>query len=232
MAETMNNETWTRVDQYLAGQLLPPDEALDAALRSSEAAGLPSINVSPTQGALLQTFARLCGATRILEIGTLGGYSTIWLARALPSGGRLITLEADEQHAAIARTNIGRAGLSDIVEIRVGRALDLLPGLARESRTPFDLTFIDADKVNTPEYFVAALNMSRAGSLIVIDNVVRNGAVADASTTDASVRGMRRLFDLLKSEPRVSATAVQTVGAKGYDGFAMALVREAAAPGR
>jgi predicted O-methyltransferase YrrM len=227
----MNNETWTRVDQYLVGQLLQPDEALEAALRSSDAAGLPSINVSPTQGALLQMLARLCGARRILEIGTLGGYSTIWLARALPAGGRLITLEADEQHAAVARANIGRAGLAGVVEIRAGRALDSLPVLARESRTPFDLTFIDADKVNTPEYFISALSMSRPGSLIIVDNVVRNGAVADASTTDASVRGMRRFFDLLKSEPRVSATAVQTVGGKGYDGFAIALVVESAAPG-
>jgi len=227
----MNNETWTRVDQYLAGQLLPPDDALDAALRSSDAAGLPSINVSPTQGALLQMFARLCGARRILEIGTLGGYSTIWLARGLPPGGRLITLEADEQHAAVARANIGRAGLAAVVEIRVGRALDSLPVLARESRAPFDLTFIDADKVNTPEYFLSALGMSRPGSVIIVDNVVRNGAVADASTTDASVRGMRRFFELLKSEPRVTATAVQTVGGKGYDGFAVALVVDPAARG-
>ena len=149
----MNNETWTRVDQYLAGQLLQPDEALEAALRSSDAAGLPSINVSPTQGALLQMLARLCGARRILEIGTLGGYSTIWLARALPAGGRLITLEADEQHAAVARANIGRAGLAGVVEIRSGGRSTRLPVLARESRTPFDLTFIDADKANTPEYF-------------------------------------------------------------------------------
>ena len=226
----MNNDTWTRVDQYLAGQLLQPDEALEAALRSSDAAGLPSINVAPTQGALLQMFARLCGARRILEIGTLGGYSTIWLARALPAGGRLITLEADEQHAAVARANIGRAGLANVVEIRVGRALDSLPVLARESRTAFDLTFIDADKVNTPEYFISALGMSRPGSLIIVDNVVRNGAVTDGATTDASVQGMRRFFDLLKSERRVSATAVQTVGAKGYDGFAIALVVDSAAP--
>src|SRR4051794_1994211 len=191
----MNNDTWTRVDQYLAGQLLQPDEALEAALRSSDAAGLPSINVSPTQGALLQMFARLCGARRILEIGTLGGYSTIWLARALPPDGRLITLEADEQHAAIARANIGRAGLGGVVEIRTGRALESLPVLARESRARFDLTFIDADKASTPEYFAAALDMSRPGSLIIVDNVIRNGAVADAATTDANVRGMRRFFE-------------------------------------
>ncbi len=226
----MNNETWTRVDQYLAGQLLPRDEVLETALRASDAAGLPSINVTPTQGALLQMFARLCGARRILEIGTLGGYSTIWLARALPHDGRLITLEADEQYAAIARANIGRAGLGGVVEIRTGRALESLPVLARESRAPFDLTFIDADKVSTPEYFAAALDMSHPGSLIIVDNVIRNGAVADAATTDASVRGMRRFFDVLKSEPRVSATAVQTVGGKGYDGFAVALVLDSARP--
>jgi predicted O-methyltransferase YrrM len=224
----MNNQTWTRVDDYLAGQLLPADAVLEAALRSSEAAGLPSINVSPTQGALLHMLACLCGARRILEIGTLGGYSTIWLARALPPDGRLITLEADEQHAGIARANIARAGLAAVVDIRLGRALDSLPALARESRTPFDLTFIDADKANTPEYFTWALKMARPGGLIVVDNVVRNGAVADSATTDASVQGMRRFFALLKAERRVRATAVQTVGAKGYDGFALALVLESA----
>ena len=220
----MNNETWTRVDLYLAGQLLPPDAALDAALRSSEAAGLPAINVSPTQGKLLHMLARLCGARRILEIGTLGGYSTIWLARALPSDGRLITLEADEQHAGIARANIARAGLAGVVDIRIGRALDSLPALARESRTPFDLTFIDADKVNTPEYFRRALDMSRPGSLIIVDNVVRNGAVVDSTSSDPSVQAMRTFFDVLQHEPRVTATAVQTVGGKGYDGFAVVRV--------
>ena len=220
----MNNDTWTRVDQYLAGELLPPDPALDAALQSSDAAGLPSINVSPTQGKLLQMLAHLCGARHILEIGTLGGYSTIWLGRALPADGRLVTLEFDEKHAAIARANISRAGLDGIVEIRVGRALDSLPVLAAESRPPFDLIFIDADKVSTPEYFAWALTLSRPGTLIIVDNVVRNGAVADAETSDASVQGMRRFFEVVKREPRVSATAVQTVGAKGYDGFAVVLV--------
>ncbi len=223
----MNKETWTRVDQYLAGELLTPDPVLDAALQSSEAAGLPAINVSPTQGKLLQTLARLCGARRILEIGTLGGYSTIWLGRALSAGGRLITLEADEKHAAVARANIGRAGLDDVVEIRMGKALESLPAIAAESSPPFDFVFIDADKVNTPEYFAWALKMSRPGSLIIVDNVVRDGAVADPATSDANVQGMRRFFDGLKREPRVTATAVQTVGAKGYDGFAVVLVGDA-----
>jgi predicted O-methyltransferase YrrM len=223
----MNKEVWTRVDQYLAGELLAPDPVLDAALQSSEAAGLPAINVSPTQGKLLQMLARLCGARRILEIGTLAGYSTIWLGRALPADGRLITLEADEKHAAVARANIARAGLDDVVEIRIGIALESLPAIAAESRAPFDFIFIDADKVNTPEYFTWALRMSRPGSLIVVDNVVRDGAVVDAATPDPSVRGMRRFFDALKREPRVTATAVQTVGAKGYDGFAVVLVGEA-----
>jgi predicted O-methyltransferase YrrM len=222
----MNKEVWTRVDQYLASELLSPDPVLDAALQSSEAAGLPAINVSPTQGKLLQMLARLCGARRILEIGTLGGYSTIWLGRALPPDGRLITLEADEKHADVARANIARAGLDDLVEIRVGRALESLPAIAAESRSPFDFVFIDADKVHTPEYFGWALKMSRPGSLIIVDNVVRDGAVADAATPDASVQGMRRFFDVLKREPRVTATAVQTVGAKGYDGFAIVEVGE------
>jgi predicted O-methyltransferase YrrM len=222
----MDKEVWTRVDQYLVGELLAPDPVLDAALQSSEAAGLPAINVSPTQGKLLQMLARLCGARRILEIGTLAGYSTIWLGRALPADGRLITLEADEKHAAIARANIARAGLDNVVEIRIGIALESLPAIAAESHSPFDFIFIDADKVNTPEYFGWALRMSRAGTLIVVDNVVRDGAVADTATFDPSVRGMRRFFEVLKREPRVTATAVQTVGAKGYDGFAVVLVGE------
>jgi predicted O-methyltransferase YrrM len=222
----MTNDTWLSVDQYLASALIAPDPALEAALQASDAAGLPSIAVSPTQGKLLQIFARLCGARNILEIGTLGAYSTIWLARALPAGGRLVTLEADARHAAVARANLTRAGLDGVVELRIGRALDALPALAAEARPPFDLVFIDADKVNTPEYFMWAVRMSRPGSLIIVDNVVRNGAVVDPETTDASVQGMRRFFDLLGQEPRVSATAVQTVGAKGYDGFAVVLVAE------
>jgi predicted O-methyltransferase YrrM len=225
----MNNEVWTRVDKYLAAALLEPDPILDAALESSEAAGLPAINVSPTQGKLLQMLARLLGARQILEIGTLGGYSTIWLARALPPDGRLITLEADEKHAAVARANLAHAGLDSIVEIRLGRATDSLAALATESRPPFDLVFIDADKVSTSEYFSWALERTRAGGLIIVDNVVRNGAVADAASSDANVQGMQRFFELLKREKRVAATAVQTVGSKGYDGFAIARVLDAAA---
>lgn len=220
----MSNDVWTRVDEYLAGQLLPDDPVLTAVLQSSDEAGLPAINVSATQGKLLQMFAQLCGARNILEIGTLGGYSTVWLARALPPDGRLITLEADEKHAAIARANISRAGLDEVVDLRVGRAAESLAALAHEGRPPFDLTFIDADKVSTTEYFDWALKMSRPGSLIIVDNVVRNGAVADPASSDASVRAMRRFFDLLRDEPRVTATAVQTVGGKGYDGFAVAMV--------
>jgi predicted O-methyltransferase YrrM len=225
----MNKELWTRVDQYLAAAILAPDPILDQALESSEAAGLPDINVSPTQGKLLQMLAWLLGARQILEIGTLGGYSTIWLARALPPDGRLITLEADEKHAAVARANIARAGLDSIVEIRLGRAADSLAALATESHPPFDLVFIDADKVSTSEYFAWALDRTRAGGLIIVDNVVRNGAVADAEATDASVRAMRRFFEGLKNERRVSATAVQTVGSKGYDGFAIVRVQDAVA---
>ncbi len=220
----MANDVWSRVDDYLAGQLLPADPVLTAVLRSSEAAGLPAISVSPTQGKLLQMLARLCSARNILEIGTLGGYSTIWLARALPRGGRLITLEADEKHAAVAKANIARAGLDAVVEMRLGPALTSLPTLASEGRAPFDLVFIDADKVNTPGYFDWALKMTRPGSLIIVDNVVRAGAITEAETSDASVQGMRRFFDLIKGESRVSATAVQTVGAKGYDGFAVVMV--------
>jgi predicted O-methyltransferase YrrM len=220
----MSQEQWAAVDHYLAGLLVPPDEALDAALADSATANLPAINVSPTQGKLLHLLARLQGARSILEIGTLGGYSTIWLARALPPGGRLVTLEADPHHAEVARANIARAGLADVVELRLGPALQTLPQLAAERRGPFDLTFIDADKPSTPEYFTRALALSRRGSLIVIDNVVRSGAVADAASDDANVQAMRRLMELLAAEPRVSATAIQTVGSKGYDGLALALV--------
>jgi predicted O-methyltransferase YrrM len=220
----MSSELWGEVDRYLADQLIPPDAALAAALESSAAAGLPAINVSPNQGKLLHLLARLHGARRVLEVGTLGGYSTIWLARALPAGGQLITLEADAKHADIARANIARAGLGDVVELRLGPALETLPQLAAESHAPFDLIFIDADKPSTPEYFAWALKLSRRGSLIVVDNVVRKGAVADPASDDPSVRGMRRFFEMLAAEPRVEATAIQTVGGKGYDGFALALV--------
>lgn len=220
----MSQEQWTAVDRYITDLVVRPDPALDAALRDSAAAGLPAINVSPSQGKLLHLLARAQGARRILEIGTLGGYSTIWLARALPAGGRLITLESDEKHAEVARANIARAGLSDVVELRLGPALDTLPTLAAEGCGPFDLIFIDADKPTTPDYFAWALKLSRVGSLIVTDNVVRKGALADANSTDPSVRGMRRFHEMVSAERRVSATTIQTVGSKGYDGFTIALV--------
>ena len=216
----MASRVWREVDRYIADTLVQPDEALDAALAASDVAGLPPINVSPAHGKLLWLLARTLGAKRILEIGTLGGYSAIWLARGLAPGGRLITLEALEKHAAVARANLERARLADRVEIRVGKALDTLPQLAG----PFDLTFIDADKQNNAEYFRWALKLSRPGSLIIVDNVVRDGAVIDARSRDAAVQGVRRLYELIAAEPRVAATAVQTVGVKGYDGFAIALV--------
>jgi len=220
----MDQERWAAVDGYVAEKLVPDDPALAAALTASEAAGLPPINVTPAQGKLLYLLARLVGARRILEIGTLGGYSAIWLARALPADGRLITLEADPRHAEVARANIARAGLDGVVEVRLGAALETLPGLAAEGGGPFDLVFIDADKPSNPAYFAWAVDLSRAGGLIVVDNVVRGGAVADAASDDPGVRGTRRLFEAMAAEPRVDATAIQTVGAKGYDGFALALV--------
>jgi predicted O-methyltransferase YrrM len=222
----MTQELWSSVDNYFTDLLVPQDEALKAAVEASIGAGLPAINVSPNQGKLLQLLARAQGARTILEIGTLGGYSTIWLARALPHDGRLITLEFDPKHAEIARSNIARAGLSDLVEVRVGRALDTLPKLAAENRGPFDLIFIDADKPSYPDYFEWALKLSRPGSLIIADNVVRDGAVVNPASSDPLVQGVRRFNELLAAEPRVSATAVQTVGSKGYDGFAIALVVE------
>ena len=231
MSRSSDLESWTAVDRYLAEQLVPPDPALDAAREGSAAAGLPAIAVSPTQGKLLHLLARSIGARTILELGTLGGYSTIWLGRALPAGGRLVTLEADPEYAAVALANIERAGLSDTVELRPGRALDTLPRLAAEGGDPFDLIFIDADKVNTPDYFTWALELSRPGSMIVADNVIRDGAVIDPASDDPSVQGSRRLHELLASESRVSATTIQTVGAKGYDGFTLALVTESSPPG-
>jgi predicted O-methyltransferase YrrM len=219
----MTQEQWTAVDRYITDLLVPSDPALDAALQTSAAAGLPPHNVSPNQGKLLLLLAQIQRARTILEIGTLGAYSTIWLARSLPPDGRLVTLEADPKHAEVARANIAHAGLSDVVELRLGRALDTLPQLAAEGRDPFDLIFIDADKPSNPDYFAWALKLSRPGSLIIADNVVRNGAVVDAKSSDPSVQGVRRFNELLAS-PRVSATAIQTVGSKGYDGFAIAIV--------
>jgi predicted O-methyltransferase YrrM len=220
----MSQDLWTKVDNYFIDLFLPPDAALDGALQASEAAGLPTIAVAPNQGKVLMLLAQLRGARAILEIGTLGGYSTIWLARALPLDGRMISLEASAAHAKVARANIARAGLGAIVEVRTGGALDTLPKLAAEGRGPFDLIFIDADKPSTADYFAWALKLSRCGTLIVADNVVRDGAVIDASSADPNVQGIRRFNELAAAEPRVSATAIQTVGGKGYDGLALALV--------
>jgi predicted O-methyltransferase YrrM len=217
-------EDWSRVDAYVEELLLPPDPALAAALASAEEAELPPIQVSPAQGKLLHLLARLHGSRRVLEIGTLGGYSAIWLARALPAGGRLVTLEIDPRHAEVARGNVERAGLGEVVEIRVGPALETLPVLADEGAGPFDLVFVDADKPGNPEYVRWALRLTRPGSVIVVDNVVRGGAVADPGSADPAVRGSRELMELLAAEPRLDATAIQTVGVKGYDGFALALV--------
>jgi len=214
-------EAWTEVDEYLAARLLPSDAILDDVVRGSIEAGLPQIQVSPVLGRFLNLLARLQGATRILEIGTLAGYSTIWLARALPPGGRLITLEANPVHAEIARANLRRAGLERTVEVRVGLALDSLPALVADREEPFDLVFIDADKENNPEYVAWALRLSRPGTVMVVDNVVRNGAVLDETTTDPNLLGIRRMLELVAGEPRLEGTALQTVGVKGYDGFAV-----------
>jgi predicted O-methyltransferase YrrM len=220
----VSQEQWTAVDRYVADLLVPADPALEGALEAIAAAGLPPMSVSPVEGRLLLLLARIQGARRILEIGTLGGYSTIWLARALPPDGRLVTLEVEPAHAAVARANVARAGLADLVEVRLGPALETLPQLADENRGPFDLAFIDADKEHNPEYFAWALELSRPGGLIVVDNVVRGGAVVDPASPDPSVQGVRRLYELIAADARVSATAIQTVGSKGYDGFAIALV--------
>jgi predicted O-methyltransferase YrrM len=220
----MNQEQWTTVDRYITDLLVAPDPALEAALQTSTEAGLPPINVAPNQGKLLQLLANMQGAQSILEIGTLGGYSTIWLARALPPGGRLVTLEAIPLHADVARKNITRAGLQKIVEICLGPALDTLKQLVAEKRGPFDFIFIDADKESYPDYFAWSLKLSRRGTCIIADNVVRNGAVIDPTNEDPRVRGVRRFNELLAAEPRVTATTIQTVGSKGYDGFTIAIV--------
>jgi predicted O-methyltransferase YrrM len=220
----MDQETFSAVDEFVAATLVPHDEALDGALEAAQAAGLPAIQVSPPQGKLLQLLARLQGARTVLEFGTLGGYSTILLARALPPGGRLITLEANPAFAEVASASIEKAGLGEVVEVRVGAALETLPLLEREGVGPFDLVFIDADKVNTPNYFTWALDHSRPGSLIVADNVVRDGSLAETDSDDDATRAQRDLHVMLADEPRVSATTIQTVGVKGYDGFTIALV--------
>lgn len=220
----MDQDRWTAVDRYVGGLLAPHDAVFRAALEASEEAGLPAIQVSPPQGKLLYLLAKSIGAKTILEFGTLGGYSTIWLARALPDDGQLITLEADPAYAAVATTNIERAGLGNVVDLRVGIALNTLAELADEKVGPFDLTFIDADKEHSPEYFAWALDRSRPGSLIVADNVVRSGELADEQSADPTIPAQRRLHEMLAAEPRVEATTIQTVGGKGYDGFAIALV--------
>ena len=219
-------DQWSAVDSYITGLFLAPDPALEAALASSAAAGLPTINVSPTQGKLLHVLARAQGARRILEIGTLGGYSTIWLARALPADGRLISLEVDPKHAEVARANLAHAGLSSIVEICLGPALDTLPKLVSEGRGPFDLIFIDADKPGYADYLKWSLKLARTGTLIIADNVVRKGAVADAGSKDENVQGIRKFNEALAAEKRVTTTVIQTVGSKGYDGLALILVTE------
>jgi predicted O-methyltransferase YrrM len=220
----MQQELWKAVDQYIENLVIHKDPVLDAALRASSAAGLPSINISPSQGMFLQILARAIGARKILEIGTLGGYSAIWLARALPEEGHLISLEMDPRHAEVARQNLSSAGLSKVAEVRLGVALETLPKLAAEGCGPFDLIFIDADKPNLAGYFEWAVKLSRRNSVIVIDNVVRNGEVVDPLSSDPSVQGVRRLNEMLSREDGVSATEIQTVGRKGYDGFAVAIV--------
>jgi predicted O-methyltransferase YrrM len=217
----MSQELWNAVDDYIEGLLIGPDPVFDEALRASAEAGLPPIAVTAAQGKLLHLLARVHGAKRILELGTLGGYSSIWLARALPPEGRLVTLELSQRYAEVASANIERACLSELVEIRVGPALDALDELIAENGAPFDLVFVDADKQSTPEYFTRALRLVRAGSLIVVDNVVRDGALADPASEDPGAQGMRRFHELLEGETRVSATTIQTVGAKGYDGFTL-----------
>lgn len=220
----MTAESWTAVDRYLAEHTLPPDPILEQALADSAAAGLPAIQVTPNLGCLLHLLARMVGARRILEIGTLGGYSTIWLARALPPEGRLFTLEVDPLHAQVARGNLERAGLAAHVELRIGPALETLPRLQADAVGPFDLVFIDADKASIAEYFDWGVRLARPGTAIVVDNIVRKGAVIDAASHDPSVVGVRRFLEHVGADPRVDVTAVQTVGAKGYDGFALALV--------
>jgi len=220
----MTQELWTRVDDYIHERLVPHDPALAAAVTASAAAGLPPIAVSAAQGKMLHLLARLTPARRLLEIGTLGGYSTIWLARALAPGGTLVSLEVDPRRAEVARANLARAGLAAAVEVRVGAALETLPALAREGAGPFDLVFVDADKANNPAYVEWAIRLGRTGTLIVIDNVIRDGDILDAASSDVAVRGTRRAFDLVAAHAQLAATAIQTVGVKGYDGFLMALV--------
>lgn len=222
----MNDTTWADVERWLCDRVGTEDDALRAAVAQSAEGGLPAIQVEPTTGKLLNLLARMVGARRILEIGTLGGYSTIWLGRALGSDGKLITLEADAHHAEVAAKNIAAAGLDRVVELRVGPALDELPRMIEANEAAFDFVFIDADKANHDKYLAYALELTRVGSVIVGDNIVRGGRVLDAASSEASIEGSRRFMDLIAAEPRLDATAIQTVGSKGYDGFAIALVVE------
>ncbi|MFD7321047.1 O-methyltransferase [Streptomyces sp. NPDC059875] len=222
----MTQDQWTTVDRYFTDLLAPADEALAATLADSTAAGLPEIAVAPNQGKLLNLLVTMQGARTVLEIGTLGGYSTIWMARALPADGRMISLEYNPAHADVARANIARAGLDTIVEVRTGAALDTLPKLEAEGAGPFDLVFIDADKVNNPHYVEWALKLSRPGTVIIVDNVVRGGKIAEEHPDDPAITGTRAMFELISREPRLDATAFQTVGVKGYDGLLLARVVE------
>lgn len=222
----MSEELWTKVDDYLAERLIPADGTLTAAREANAEAKLPAIDVTPTLGKMLYLLAKVQGARRILEVGTLGGYSTIWLARALPAGGKLITLEIEKRHAEVALKNIARAGVAERVEMRLAPAGESLERLVKEGAEPFDFIFVDADKPNNPVYLEWALRLSRVGTIVVVDNVIREGAIVDAESKDESVRGTRRLFDLIATSPKLEATALQTVGSKGYDGFVMAVVRE------
>ena len=220
----MNQKVWKAVDQYLDKMLIPPDSTLKDALATASKAKLPAIQVSSVEGKLLHLLVQIMGARNILEIGTLGGYSTIWMARALPEGGRIITLEADPKHAEVARKNFVRSGVESKVELRLGKALDTLPEVAADGLGPFDMFFIDANKSNMPEYFEWSLKLARAGSVIIADNVVREGAVLDARSKDRDIQGIRRFLEMVGKEKRVSGTALQTVSTKNYDGFALVLV--------
>jgi predicted O-methyltransferase YrrM len=220
----MTQDLWTAVDDYFETELMPDDPVLDAAVAAAAAAGLPAIAVAPNQGKLLNLLARVQGAKRILEVGTLGGYSTIWLARALPEDGHLLTCEYEQKHADVALANLKAAGLADKVDVRVGPALDTLDGLIVAGEAPYDLVFLDADKQNNPNYFARAMQLTRPGSVIICDNVVRNGEVANAASTNEMVLGSRRFAEVVGAEPRVEATTIQTVGSKGYDGFTLVLV--------
>ncbi|MDN5929208.1 MAG: O-methyltransferase [Hyphomicrobiales bacterium] len=223
---TAGKNIWTQVDHYAEASLLPADPAMDAVLERNRASGLPAIDVSPLQGKFLDLVVRMCGARRVLEIGTLGGYSTIWMARALPAGGTVVTLELEERHAAVANQNFATAGVSDRVDLRVGLALSSLEKLGEEEAGPFDLIFIDADKPNNERYLIWAMRLARPGTVIICDNVIRDGAVIEAESRDASVQGARDVFSFFGSRGKLEATALQTVGEKGYDGFAMAIVGE------